>query len=59
LGGLIFGGLFCLRHLVLRLVLWVSGGSPSSFVSFLNYATDRLLLRRIGGGYIHYQSTTP
>ncbi|PYV76159.1 MAG: hypothetical protein DMG96_14990 [Acidobacteria bacterium] len=52
LGGLIFGGLFCLRHLVLRLVLWVSGGSPSSFVSFLNYATDRLLLRRIGGGYI-------
>jgi MFS family permease len=52
IAGLIGGGLFSLRHFVLRLVLGISGSAPFDYVSFLDYAVERLFLRKIGGGYI-------
>lgn len=50
--GLFGGGLFCLKHLVLRLVLWMTRSAPVSYVHFLDHAVERLFLRRVGGGYI-------
>jgi tetratricopeptide (TPR) repeat protein len=60
LGGIsygIFGGWFggwnaCVRHLVLRMLLWCAGSLPSNYAHFLDYAAERILLHKIGGGYI-------
>jgi hypothetical protein len=50
--GLIAGGLFSLKHLALRLTLWLNGLAPLGYARFLDSAVDRLFLRRVGGGYI-------
>jgi hypothetical protein len=50
--GYLGGGLFVIRHWVLRLVLWIRGSAPLNYVRFLDYATERLFLRKVGGGYI-------
>jgi hypothetical protein len=52
LGGLISGGLFALKHLVLRLFLWKNGSAPLGYVAFLAQARELLFLRQVGGGYI-------
>ena len=60
---LIFGLLFglvlgcarwtvCLKHLVLRLVLWMTRSAPVNYVRFLDHAVERLFLPKVGGGYI-------
>lgn len=55
LSGLLFGllgGLFAaLQHYTLRFWLWRSGVFPLQAVPFLEDATTRILLRRVGGGY--------
>ena len=50
--GLNTGGQACLKHLVLRLLLVRSGSIPWDYVKFLDYAAERILLRKVGGGYI-------
>jgi hypothetical protein len=50
--GMVAGGLFSLRHFVLRLVLWITGLAPLNYVRFLDHAKERLFLRKTGGGYI-------
>ncbi len=45
------GGAACIQHFALRLALWRTGQIPWNYARFLNYATDRLLLQRIGGRY--------
>jgi DNA polymerase III delta prime subunit len=50
--GLPAGGEACLKHLVLRLAIVCNGSAPFNYVRFLNYAADRILLRKVGGGYI-------
>lgn len=50
--GLLCGGLFALRHLVLRLFLWMNGLAPLRYVAFLSQAKELLFLRQVGGGYI-------
>jgi DNA polymerase III delta prime subunit len=63
MGGLIFGLAFglvggrtglaaFLQHFVLRFFLWRLGLLPWDLVAFLDEATERLLLRRVGGSYI-------
>ena len=44
-------GLPIIQHFSLRVVLWLSGYAPWNYARFLNYATDRLFLQRVGGGY--------
>jgi hypothetical protein len=59
IGGLIFGLIFgltnggeaCIKHLSLRLILYHNGHMPWNYARFLDYATDRLFLQRVGGGY--------
>lgn len=42
----------CVRHAVLRVLLWHAGFLPRNYAHFLDYAVERILLRKIGGGYI-------
>jgi hypothetical protein len=49
--GLAAGGDACLKHLVLRLRLIRNGSTPWKYVRFLDHAADRILLRKVGGGY--------
>jgi hypothetical protein len=50
--GLLNGGLACLRHYVLRFLLWRAGSMPWNYPRFLDSAAERILLRKVGGGYI-------
>jgi hypothetical protein len=52
ISGLFAGGLFFIRHFVIRLALRIRRLAPFNYVRFLNYAADRLFLYRVGGGYI-------
>src|SRR5207244_2166632 len=45
--GLTLGGYACISHLALRLVLWRAGALPLDTVRFLDYATERVFLRRV------------
>lgn len=49
---LLSGGLTCLQHVVLRLILWRAGYIPRNYIRFLDYAADHILIRKVGGGYI-------
>jgi hypothetical protein len=50
LGGLVPGAA-CIQHFTLRFVLASSGRAPWRYARFLNYATERMLLQRVGGRY--------
>jgi hypothetical protein len=50
--GLCFGGMVCLRHFAVRGILAASGFAPLRYVRFLEEATEQLLLRRVGSGYL-------
>jgi hypothetical protein len=50
LGGFVPGAV-CLQHFTLRFVLWCQGAIPWRYVRFLDHATERMLLQRIGGRY--------
>lgn len=55
LGALINGqslGLICIQHFTLRLLLWWKGYIPWNYARFLDYATERIFLQKVGGGYI-------
>lgn len=49
-----FSGLVVIKHLMLRFILWVNGYIPFKFAHFLDYAAERILLQKSGGGYIFY-----
>jgi len=40
-----------IQHFALRLVLSWNGYAPWNYAKFLDYATKRLLMQRVGGGY--------
>jgi TIR domain/NACHT domain len=50
--GLANGGAACIQYIVLRVFLWLAGYAPLGYVRFLDYAAERILLRKVGGGYI-------
>jgi hypothetical protein len=50
--GLHFGGSAVLRHFALRFTLYRKKYAPWNYARFLDYATDRLFLQKVGGGYI-------
>ena len=51
--GLTFGGgQQVSKHIILRFLLARSGVAPLNYARFLDYAVDRRLMRRVGGGYI-------
>jgi serine/threonine protein kinase len=46
------GGEACIKHLILRIILCYKGYIPWNYARFLNYATERIFLQKVGGGYI-------
>lgn len=50
--GMLKGGSACIQHFILRVILSAKGYSPWDYTSFLNYATERTFLQKVGGGYI-------
>jgi hypothetical protein len=51
-GAMFRGGEAVILHLALRHVLYRKGYLPWNLVRFLDYATERIFLRKVGGGYI-------
>ncbi|NEN97191.1 MAG: NACHT domain-containing protein [Moorea sp. SIO3I7] len=45
-------GIACIQHFVLRIILFCSGYIPWNYARFLDYATDRIFLQKVGGGYM-------
>lgn len=52
LGWLQFGGQAYVQHYLLRWLLYNAKFTPWTYVHFLDYATERILLRKVGGSYI-------
>lgn len=55
LGGLTLGliaNTACIQHLTLRTILYCRGAIPWNYARFLDYATERCFLQKVGGGYI-------
>lgn len=52
IGGLICGGWASWQHFNLRLLFYHLGYAPWDYARFLDYATERLFLQKVGGGYI-------
>src|SRR5207253_6855847 len=50
--GLFSGWGAWIKHFVLRFLLSCRGYLPWNLSSFLDYATERIFLRKVGGGYI-------
>ncbi len=55
--GLLFGvaaggGEACIKHFILRSILYSNGFIPWNYARFLDYATERIFLQKVGGGYI-------
>jgi Predicted NTPase (NACHT family) len=46
------GGIACIEHYILRWYLQKEGGIAWNYIHFLDYASERILLRKIGGGYM-------
>jgi hypothetical protein len=52
IGGLSLGGESFMQYFTLRCFLWQANVIPWNFIRFLDYTADRILLRKVGGGYI-------
>jgi hypothetical protein len=52
IGALWYGGLDLIQHYTLRLILIILGHTPGNYARFLDYAAERIFLRKVGGGYI-------
>jgi len=53
LGGGLSGGLnSCIKHWLLRSLLYREGRMPWNYARFLNYAAARLFLRKVGSNYV-------
>lgn len=50
--GISGAGIACVEHGILRLLLYWSGFAPWNYTRFLNYASNCILLQKVGGGYI-------
>ena len=52
IGGLFLGGMACVKHFTLRVMLFRQGKMPWNYRRFLDYAAERLFLQKVGGGYV-------
>jgi hypothetical protein len=56
-GGLSYGGAAVIQHYTLRFFLSRAGCLPWNLVRFLDYCSERIFLRKVGGGYIFVHRT--
>jgi hypothetical protein len=50
--GMFSGGMAYVQHFIIRFMVYRSGAMPWNYPRFLDYATDRIFLHKVGGGYI-------
>src|SRR5262245_57257502 len=50
--GLRVGGFACVQHFCLRILLVHNNSAPWNYSAFLDYAAERVFLRKVGGGYM-------
>jgi hypothetical protein len=50
--GLYYGGFTYIQHSVLWYILYRAGAIPWNYANFLDYAAERIFVRKIGGGYL-------
>jgi eukaryotic-like serine/threonine-protein kinase len=50
--GVVFGGFACMQHALLRLLLARGGQAPWNYARFLDYCAERILVRKVGNGYL-------
>ena len=48
----LFGGADLLKYLCVRGLLWINGRIPWNFIQVLDDASSRVLLHKVGGGYL-------
>ena len=46
------GGTAVVRHCAIRFVLTRNHSTPTNYERFLDHAAERILLRKVGGGYM-------
>jgi NACHT domain len=51
-GTLYYGGTSCIQHFFLRFILWYKNHIPWNYARFLDYASEKLFMQKVGGGYI-------
>jgi serine/threonine protein kinase len=51
-GLIVGGGEACIKHFIVRVILYLNGNIPWNYAGFLNEATRRVLMQKVGGGYI-------
>jgi hypothetical protein len=51
-GGLIYGGLALVQHFTLRVFLSLTHLLPWNCIRLLDVAADRMIVRKVGGGYV-------
>ena len=47
-------GIISIQHLILRVFLCWKGKISWNYADFLDYASERLLMKKVGGGYVFY-----
>jgi hypothetical protein len=47
----LYGGYACIQHMLLRMIFFRDRAMPWRYIRFLDYAADRGLLIKVGGGY--------
>ena len=54
-----YGGIFAIQHSTIRVLLWIKGCTPRPrrYDDFLDYAAQRIFLRKLGGGYMFIHRT--
>lgn len=57
MSGLSYGGTPCIKHFALRFTFYHKGQVPWNYAKFLDWASDRLFLQKVGGGYIFIHRT--
>ena len=54
-GGLRYGGIDIIQHFILRVILYSNiHNIPWNYARFLDYASERRLMKKVGGGYVFY-----
>ena len=48
---ILMAGIPAIQHFSLRIVITLKNYAPWNYAKFLDYATNRLFLQRVGGGY--------
>jgi hypothetical protein len=50
--GMFVGGSVCIKHFILRLLLYCNNRTPWNYTQFLDYCCSCIILQKVGGNYV-------